>query len=82
MTKIIRLTQTLAVEYQDLFDTSSIQSQHRAAIARLASHLAEQPPRYAVVAQLHSVAGDYGDLCAALQRPGQVAHLEHRRHAI
>ncbi len=55
MTKTIRLTQALAAEYQHLFDTCSIQPQHRAAVARLAEQLNEQQPRYAAVAQLTDI---------------------------
>ncbi len=52
MSKTIRLTKALTAEYQNLFDTCSIQPQHRAAVARLARQLTEQQPRYAAVAQL------------------------------
>src|SRR5690554_4872481 len=52
MSKTTRLTKALTAEYQNLFDTCSIQPQHRAAVARLARQLTEQQPRYAAVAQL------------------------------
>ena len=55
MTKTMRLTQALAAEYQHLFDTCSIQPQHRVAVMRLAEQLTEQQPRYAAVAQLTDI---------------------------
>ena len=55
MTKTIRLTPALTAEYQHLFDTCSIQSQHHAAVARLTEQLTEQQPRYAAVAQLTDI---------------------------
>ncbi len=55
MTKTMRLTQALTAEYQDLFDSCSIQSQHQAAVERLARQLTQQQPRYAAVAQLTDI---------------------------
>ncbi len=52
MTQPIRLTKALSAEYQQLFASCTVQSQHQTAVERLARQLTQQQPRYAAVEKL------------------------------